>query len=118
MLQESLRPNIKKGAMKKMKYDSFRPGKEWKDTNGKPIQAHGGSVIYIDGIFYWYGENKEKTKPDNDIWHWGVRCYSSVDLYNWKDEGIIIKPVTDDPESPLYPSKCMDRPHILYNKKT
>ena len=62
MLQESLRPNIKKGAMKKMKYNSFRPGKEWKDTNGKPIQAHGGSVIYIDGIFYWYGENKEKTK--------------------------------------------------------
>lgn len=101
-----------------MHYNSFRPGKEWLDTDGKLIQAHGGSVIYANGTFYWYGENKEKTKPDNDIWHWGVRCYSSQDLYNWKDEGIIIPPNTEDPESSLYPSVCMDRPHILYNKKT
>ena len=26
----------------------------------KRIQAHGGSVIFIDGVYYWYGENKEK----------------------------------------------------------
>lgn len=53
-----------------MRYDSFRPGKEWRDTEGKLIQAHGGSVIYLGDTFYWYGENKENTKPDNDIWHW------------------------------------------------
>ena len=29
-----------------MKYTSFRPGQIWLDTNGKRIQAHGGSVIY------------------------------------------------------------------------
>lgn len=100
------------------RYEAFYPGKVWLDTDGKRIQAHGGSVIYIDGTYYWYGENKEFTKPDNDIWHWGVRCYSSTDLYNWKDEGIIIPPEPDKPESSLHPSACMDRPHIIYNRRT
>jgi hypothetical protein len=31
------------------------------DTNGARIQAHGGSILYPDGVFYWYGENKERT---------------------------------------------------------
>lgn len=101
-----------------MKYDSFRPGQVWLDTEGKRIQAHGGSVMYIDGIYYWYGENKEKTDGENGIWHWGVRCYASRDLYNWEDKGIIIPPEPDNPESSLHPSACMDRPHIIYNKKT
>ena len=41
-------------------YTSIRPGQVWLDTNGKRIQAHGGSVLYLDGTYYWYGENKEK----------------------------------------------------------
>lgn len=101
-----------------MTYHSIRPGAVWLDTEGKRIQAHGGSVIYVDGTYYWYGENKEKTDGKNGIWHWGVRCYSSTDLYNWKDEGVIIPPEPDDPLSGLHPSSCMDRPHIIYNKKT
>lgn len=106
------------GRSKEMKYDSFRPGQVWLDTEGKRIQAHGGSVMYIDGIYYWYGENKEKADGENGIWHWGVRCYASRDLYNWEDKGIIIPPEPDNPESSLHPSACMDRPHIIYNKKT
>ena len=90
----------------------------WYDTEGKRIQAHGGSVMYLDGTYYWYGENKEKTDGVADIWHWGVRCYPSTDLYNWKDEGIIIEPRPDDPASSLHPRKCMDRPHIIYNRQT
>lgn len=100
------------------KYDAFYPGQVWYDTEGKRIQAHGGSVMYLDGTYYWYGENKEKTDGVADIWHWGVRCYSSTDLYNWKDEGIIIEPQPDDPASSLHPRKCMDRPHIIYNRQT
>ena len=42
-------------------YDRFYPGQVWLDTEGKRIQAHGGSIMYIDGTYYWYGENKEKT---------------------------------------------------------
>lgn len=101
-----------------MAYDAIRPGGVWLDTEGKRIQAHGGSVMYIDGIYYWYGENKEFTTPDTDYWHWGVRCYTSPDLYNWEDKGVIIPPEPENPESSLHPSACMDRPHIIYNERT
>lgn len=100
------------------KYDRFYPGRVWLDTEGKRIQAHGGSVIFIDGVYYWYGENKEKTVPGSGIWHWGVRCYASRDLYNWEDKGLIIPPEPDDILSSLHPSRCMDRPHIIYNRGT
>ena len=101
-----------------MKYNSIRPGQVWLDTNGNRIQAHGGSIMYLDGTYYWYGENKEKTTGENDIWHWGVRCYTSQDLYNWEDCGVIIPPEPENPESSLHPSSQMDRPHIIYNKET
>lgn len=101
-----------------MKYNSIRPGQVWLDTEGKRIHAHGGSIITVGDTFYWYGENKEKTKPGNGIWHWGVRCYASKDLYNWEDKGIIIPPNEDDETSPLHPSQHMDRPHIIFNEKT
>lgn len=96
-------------------YDCIRPGQVWLDTEGKRIQAHGGSVFYENGKYYWYGENKEKTDGKNGIWHWGVRMYESDDLYNWKDLGLIIPPDTEDETSPLWPGASMDRPHILYN---
>lgn len=98
--------------------NSFKPGQTWLDNNGQRIQAHGGSIFYENGTYYWYGENKEKTLPGTDIWHWGVRLYSSKDLYNWIDEGIILQPDTDDVDSPLHPSSYMDRPHIIYNETT
>ena len=101
-----------------MSYNSFHPGQVWLDTEGKRIQAHGGSVIFIDDTYYFYGENKEKTDGKNGIWHWGVKAYSSKDLYNWKDEGIIIPPEPEDENSSLHPSAQMDRPHIIYNKAT
>lgn len=99
-------------------YTSIRPGQVWLDTAGKRIQAHGGSVLYENGLYYWYGENKEYTDGKNGIWHWGVRCYSSKDLYNWQDEGLIIPPDEADSSSPLHPTSMMDRPHIIYNRLT
>src|SRR5262245_23769519 len=89
---------------------SIRPGQVWLDTSGSHIQAHGGSIIYVDDTFYWYGENKEKSTEGSGIWHWGVRCYASKDLYNWEDKGLIIPPDVNDPSSPLHPSKFVDRP--------
>ena len=88
------------------------------DTNGKRVQAHGGGVIVLDGTYYLYGENKEKSVEGAPIWHWGVRAYSSEDLVNWTDRGVIIPPVTDDEDSPLHPASQMDRPHILFNPRT
>ena len=96
----------------------IRPGKVWLDTDGKRIQAHGAYMHYENGTFYWYVENKEKTVPGSGIWHWGVRCYTSQDLCNWKDEGLIIEPDTEHKDSILYPAAYLDRPHILFNEKT
>ncbi len=100
---------------------SIRPGEVWLDTAGKPIQAHGGSIMQIGDVFYWYGEDKERTLSGDRIrefWHWGMRCYSSTDLYNWTDLGTIIPPDLEDPGSPLAPSSLADRPHIIYNRRT
>ena len=99
-------------------YHSIRPGQTWLDTEGKRIQAHGGSVLYWEGTYYWYGENKEKTDPVTGIWHWGVRCYRSTDLYNWEDMGLIIPPDLEDETASLHPKSWMDRPHIIYNQRT
>jgi Beta-fructosidases (levanase/invertase) len=99
-------------------YNSIRPGQVWLDTKGERIHAHGGSVMCLDGVYYWYGENKEFTTRENEIWHWGVRCYTSTDLYNWEDKGLIIAPEQDNPNSSIHPESFMDRPHIIYNKKT
>lgn len=113
-----MRPGGRKGEKMAMRYDAFYPGQIWLDTEGKRIQAHGGSIFYEKGVFYWYGENKEKTRPDNGIIQWGVRCYSSEDLYNWKDEGLIIPPDEENKDSVLHPSSKAERPHILFCEKT
>lgn len=43
--------------------DSFYyyPGRMWLDTDGNPIQAHGGGILYdeISKTYYWYGEYKD-----------------------------------------------------------
>lgn len=92
---------------------SIKPGEPWLDVDGRRIQAHGGAVLWENGLYYWYGENKEFTDGANGVWSWGIRAYSSQDLYNWKDEGVILPPVLDDPDSALFPAKRVDRPHIL-----
>ncbi len=90
----------------------IRPGKVWRDTQGKRIQAHGGAVWYENGTYYWYGENKELTDGKNGVWTSGIRCYTSKDLYNWEDQGLIIPP-SDNPASNLHNTKRVDRPHII-----
>ncbi len=87
------------------------------DTSGKPIQAHGGAMFYQNGVYYWYGENKENTDGVSEVWTTGIKCYSSRDLYNWKDEGYLVEPSSGS-GSLFHPSKRMDRPHILYNTAT
>ena len=98
--------------------DAICPGQPWLDTKGERIQAHGGAVYYEDGLYYWYGENKEHTDGQNGIWTWGLKVYASADLMNWEDRGFLIPPVLDDPNSALFPTKRIDRPHILKCEKT
>ena len=102
-----------------MRYNSIRPGKKWLDTGGRPIQAHGFQVFYNESekLWYWYGENKEDTKKGGTVWTKGIRWYTSRDLYNWEDRGLLIPP-SDDLNDPLHPTYCIDRPHIIFCEKT
>lgn len=131
---------------KKPSYDSFQPGKVWKDTDGNLIQAHGGQVqklTYQDKDtketvtkWWWVGEDKSKG------YRGGIRAYSSDDLYHWQFEGVVMRNVSDrallDTDSyftELYKGytkeqldnvyRCIndstsviERPKMIYNEKT
>lgn len=95
---------------------SFRPGEIWPDDKGVHINAHGGGVLLHDGVYYWFGEHKTAGRAGNQA-HVGVHCYSSQDLYNWKDEGVAFK-VSKDPESPVTDGCILERPKVIYNAAT
>lgn len=108
-----------------MKNTAFHPGKVWSDTDGNPIQAHGGGVLYANGMYYWYGENKDaetNLDPARGSLHRvdviGVSCYSSTDLLNWKNEGVVLPAAQNDPSHDLHPSKVLERPKVLHNPHT
>ena len=127
-------------------YKMFRPGQEWLDTDGVAIQAHGGHVQYlpvpdphtgtITMKWWWVGEDKTHG------YRGGIRAYSSLDLYNWQSEGIVMRNIdsrsqldTEDYFQDLYRgtttedkdliyasinshTSVIERPKMLYNKKT
>lgn len=97
---------------------AIKPGQIWLDDKGARIQAHGATVFFEKGTYYWIGENKEYTDGKNGIWTYGIKCYSSKDLYNWHDEGFIVNPEPDDNNSPFHPRRRMDRPHLIYCEHT
>lgn len=99
-------------------YDAIYPGRVWLDTKKERIQAHGAGMFYENGIYYWYGEDKSHTRKKGKLWTWGIRCYASKDLCNWKDLGHIIELEPENKESIFHPNRRMDRPHIIKNQKT
>src|SRR6185312_14899031 len=105
----------------------FVPGQVWSDTEGHPINAHGGGILFHEGVYYWYGEAKTGRTflPDcNKSWGGtrvditGVSCYSSTNLYDWKNEGLALRAVTNAPENDLDSSKVLERPKVIYNATT
>ena len=95
---------------------SFLPGALWPDENGIHINAHGGGILFHDGVYYWFGEHKTEGSAGNRA-HVGVHVYSSRDLYHWRDEGIALH-VSDDPASPISRGCILERPKIIHNPGT
>jgi hypothetical protein len=95
---------------------AFHPGEIWTDIKGIHINAHGGGIMYQKGTYYWYGEHKIEGEAGN-LAHVGVRCYSSKDLYNWKNEGVAL-PVVNDTTSDIQKGCVLERPKVIYNAKT
>lgn len=84
----------KNGEFQQITNDTF-----FKDKDGNFIYSQGGGIFEFDGKYYWYGVKYAEavTYPETKVLssenHFvGITCYSSTDLVNWTDEGIIATP--------------------------
>jgi beta-xylosidase len=96
---------------------SFKPGELWRDDRGVHINAHGGGILDFGGRYYWFGEHKVEGKIGNTA-QAGVHAYSSADLYHWKDEGIALRVVSDDPSHDIAVGCILERPKVIYNQRS
>jgi hypothetical protein len=97
-------------------YNEFQPGQLWLDDKGNHINAHGGGFLFYNDTYYWFVEHKESGKMGYKALV-GVHVYSSKDLYNWKDEGVALA-MSNDTTSMLQKECLLERPKVIYNKKT
>lgn len=95
---------------------SFRSGDTWPDSDGNHINAHGGGIIVYKGKYYWFGEAR-LPRGETVRTNYGVGCYSSEDLAIWKNEGLVLR-VSNDTSSLLQAGCIIERPKVIYNKKT
>ncbi|KAL6649415.1 hypothetical protein ACP70R_013639 [Stipagrostis hirtigluma subsp. patula] len=125
----------------------YYPGRVWLDTDGKPIQGHGGGILYDkkSKTYFWYGENKDgKTYKAHSkgadrysvgegkllvdmlgvnnllgsVDIVGVSCYSSKDLWAWTNEGVVLRGEEKNVTHDLHKSNVLERPKVIYNDRT
>ena len=101
----------------------IHPGEPWLDTDGQPIQAHSAGMLFHNGVYFWFGENKSASNNLADaqgrVPVIGVSAYSSRDLVHWKNEGLVLKAMPDDPGHDLHLILChldllADKPESRY----
>jgi hypothetical protein len=93
---------------------AITPGTAWNDTQGHPIQAHGGGMIQVGSTYYWFGEDKTGESQANAFFQ-NVPCYSSTDLAHWKFEANVL---TRQASGDLGPNRVIERPKVIYNRTT
>lgn len=93
---------------------AITPGKVWSDDQGEHINAHGGNIIFHEGTYYWYGENRPARGFTTEV---GISVYSSLDLTNWKNEGVALA-VSEHPGDDIERGCIMERPKVVYNATT
>lgn len=99
---------------------TLKNGTLFLDTDGKPIHAHGGCMLFYEGYYYWYGEDRREN--------YYVSCYRSKNLTDWEFRRHIL---TTDSKMEEYRVRTvrnlkrkdggkvnLERPKVLYNAKT
>lgn len=86
----------------------------WPDSKGKHVNAHGGNVMFADGKYYWYGEERPDKGFTVDA---GVSCYVSDDMVNWDSLGTVMT-VSRTPGSDIETGCIIERPKVVYNPAT
>lgn len=94
--------------------ERITPGQEWPDRKGEHINAHGGGLLFHEGKYYWYGENRPARGFTTEV---GVEVYSSSDLMNWEDEGVALA-VSEESGHDIERGCIMERPKVVRNPKT
>lgn len=94
----------------------------WYDTYGNEINVSDGGIIFVDGVYHWYGMQLRDLPMQfggggGQVTTTGVAMYASTDLKTWQYEGIIL-PCSTDPSHPLYGPMRFERPKIIRNPKT
>lgn len=88
----------------------------WLDSDGVHINAHGGGVLFHEGRYYWFGEHKVAGGRGNQAWV-GVGCYSSDDLFRWRNEGTALA-VSRERGSEIEAGCVIERPKVVRCAKT
>jgi beta-xylosidase len=104
-------------AAQAQKRTAFEPGQVWPDNKGTHLNAHGAGALYDNGRYYLFGEHKIAGPKGNSA-QVGVHCYSSTDLYNWKDEGIALTVAPAGSGSEIEQGCVLERPKVVFNKQT
>jgi beta-xylosidase len=104
-------------AAQAQKRTAFEPGQVWPDNKGTHLNAHGAGALYDKGRYYLFGEHKIAGPKGNSA-QVGVHCYSSTDLYNWKDEGIALTVAPAGSGSEIEQGCVLERPKVVFNKQT
>ncbi len=98
--------------------DAFTP---MLDTDGIPINASDGGIIYADGKYHWYGLRLRPLSfasggKGGQVTDTGVVMYASDDLTSWTYEGVILSCSAEN--HLLRAPMRFERPKILYNRRT
>lgn len=94
----------------------FVPGQPWLDAAGRHIQAHGANIIFHQGVWYWYGEDKSANLGGAGHNYVGVSAYVSTDLWHWRHLGVVLPKEALPPEN--REQGACERPKVLFNDRT
>ena len=94
------------------------PGESWPDNKGNHINAHGGGVIFFNGVYYWHGEYKIPGRAEKDTAGGGIACYTSTDLVNWNNAGVVLSVDYNNLKSDIAYGCIFERPKVVFNEKT
>lgn len=96
----------------------FCPGTVWPDSDGEHMNAHGGNIVFHEGVFYWYGSHKIAGRTESQANEAGVRCYTSSDLMNWENIGMVFSKSADGMNPEVADAGILDRPKVVFNDVT
>jgi len=104
----------------RLKMKELINGTKWMDMDGNPIHAHGGYILFYEGYYYWYGEDRREN--------YYISCYRSKDLFNWEFRNHIITTESKASKIRIRTSILLkredgkkvnlERPKVLFNEKT